>query len=403
MAIVKSCLACGRNNDEVRSAKASKQNAGSFLRDEQALKIAVEIGDFILNNAITLKRQRAWIGLTYDPFHDLEQLSLLNDDILSGVCGIAIFLADLFLASDIRRFGQACLEILHQIASRRTEAEEELSSIPAAHSLSGFLGPGCQIYTVQRCASALANSIFDKKARSIAISNSSRSSSRLVQGAISGNPGLLLALTDHLNNGRSPSLKILREFKSVVESLSESQEEARYPESANRLYSLPSSASAIRLALTRMEVLATPRRSDKKSDTASQADCCGRRAELAASRCGDILALIGESELRGEDIVSPVLSWLEAHSDKPSSRQILDLLEIATTARRLPRSGEIEKKARLYASELVGLRCSTGSWFSDNLAADQHSLSIVWGLPAIGHALLRLRDPHGVKSVRLLE
>ena len=221
MAIVKSCLACGRNNDEVRSAKASKQNAGSFLRDEQALKIAVEIGDFILNNAITLKRQRAWIGLTYDPFHDLEQLSLLNDDILSGVCGIAIFLADLFLASDIRRFGQACLEILHQIASRRTEAEEELSSIPAAHSLSGFLGPGCQIYTVQRCASALANSIFDKKARSIAISNSSRSSSRLVQGAISGNPGLLLALTDHLNNGRSPSLKILREFKSVVESLSE--------------------------------------------------------------------------------------------------------------------------------------------------------------------------------------
>jgi type 2 lantibiotic biosynthesis protein LanM len=373
IAIVNTCLASGRNGDARLRMPAYAQRQ-AMIGDDEALGRAVEIGDLVLKSATVKRGTHAWLALVYDPHHDFDQLSVLENDLLSGTCGIAVLLADLFAVTRHVRFRNTALDLCEGlVASLRS---------PQSHGArsGGFIGPGSNIYCLGRCAAALDD-------HGLADTTAGLARSIPTPGAgegdiILGLPGLALALA---SADRKIPVQRRDALRHVLEAGGRMRQESAYPPTARRLLALPDRAAAVRLALAR---LAPP----------------AQRSVLrvgASSPSGNVLAAISETCAHAP--ASFLREKFALPLERLSGRRLIDLLEIALASSRVAPSGRAEKVTRKIASTLSARRRARGSWFPESLADDRHNLSIVWGVPAVAHAFLKLQKAVPVPSIRLLE
>ena len=363
------------------------------------LEEAITIGDVILEQAVRAPGDGpAWIGLDYSPLRDTFALGRLRDDLLSGNCGLALVLIELYRATGSDRFRVTAEDILDGAAAR-LEVPSERPAGPRANGpvrfrpyyCGGFFGAGSQIHALLAGAQTLSAPRFTEP---VAAWISSASPNVLCASSpadmISGMAGLLLVLTSgHAETVRSgPAAAALQRLcAAVAEGLAASRDAdgsypaPPYPTGARQIDNLPTTDLGIELALARHAPLA-----DDNDDLSTSVPT---DEEAATQRYFEGLEFLGAGSEAADLSVVP-------------SAALIDGIEAAIGANSPDGDKESWRRAKLLGTELIRRHDDTGSWFPDVYAADHHNLSVITGISAVAHAFLRLYSNGSVPSVRLL-
>jgi hypothetical protein len=105
---------------------------------------------------------------------------------------------------------------------------------------------------------------------------------------------------------------------------------------------------------------------------------------------------VGSREL----VLATVRSFLARSARDGVER--LEQLEVALTASELLSDEESRGRAVQLGQSFLHDRVHSGRWFPERLAADHHQLSVLWGLPALARAFLRLHAPSRFPSLNLV-
>jgi type 2 lantibiotic biosynthesis protein LanM len=387
------------------------------------LEAAVAIGEAILAEAVaTPTGDMAWPGLAFHPNIDLAAVEVLRPDLLSGTCGPAILFAELYAATGDERWRQATHGAL--AATLKAVADAPLTwrdltdpaaaarAIPPASG--AFYGVGAHVYTLRRCARALAAPDLDAAATAYL---DRLPLAALVAGApfdvVSGTTGLLLAL---LAPGRerpaAATVDLAVELAiGVLEARTPTGDlpAPPYPPRLTALDGLPDAAAGLAIGLARLarlvsEPLATRFRNEiGRLQTGPLAR--DGKAPATVGRLLTGLELVrlgcGEPELCRASVDAYLDGIDERAEDCPVS-VFLDALEVALGASESSGEPRYRQRAHAFGMLVREHQRTTGVWLPDSFAADRHQLSAVWGLPAIALAFLRLHDAAAVHSLRLL-
>lgn len=343
--------------------------APGTLSAADALDHALAIGHAVLGSAVAVDGQLAWIGLGYWPEHDLEAVQVLGDDLLSGTGGLAVMFAELFRATQERRFREAALTLLGER--------------PAQPSRPGgaFVGTGAQIYTRHRCGRVLDVQELITCAEELAGGvDLSKAAWDHPLDIATGPAGLMLAIA-------ATGAGVRRLTPTWSELLDRIPREALsrrpIPRTARRMEALPLPACTQRLLEARLtptapHVLAAPRMTS-----------------------GDLLVLIEQGDPAAETPLAQLRASLGRGARWDSSR-LLEAMNIASAARASRPQDDWDEIAALLAEHLTTRWRTSGSWFPERYSADHHDLSIIWGVPAVCLALLQIASPGHMPSLRLL-
>lgn len=130
---------------------------------QQLLDAAVRVGDDVLAARRRSDGQPGWIGLSWFPVTGLRQVEVLSTDLLNGLGGIGVLLADLWAATGETRFRDAAQEVLATgydvISTSITLAPGSIDRRVAgmAPVPGGFAGPGAYVHALARCADTLGD------------------------------------------------------------------------------------------------------------------------------------------------------------------------------------------------------------------------------------------------------
>ena len=133
----------------------------------------------------------------------------------------------------------------------------------------------------------------------------------------------------------------------------------------------------------------------------------GQPAETSAVLLGSKGSLLArlEAALYSADARCGASDELMRFLDRPpvTSLDRLEQTDAALCAYRVFENSELLDRARANAALLADAYQRTGTWFPDRLAPDRFLLSAVNGIAAVAHVFLRLHDPVGIRSIRVLE
>lgn len=345
-----------------RPRRVSVAGDAGTVGEDRALAFASAVGDFVLANAVRKDTDIAWAGLAYDPKHDLETLRVLDDDLMTGTCGIALFLADLFRVTRTARYRQGALDALRGTIARGARA--------SGSSMGGFVGPGALRYVLARCRAALADELpppSDVPLPEVAAGYTHP------MDLIAGPAGTVLVHAD--TNG------IAAWWARV---LATGEHANPYPREATRLRVLPGYAAAEGLVRHR---LGQP--------------WPAARSRGVPRRPGNSLALVTCRDPRTPQIIARLVRT-PAHARRCTSARLLDDLEIALATRGGGDTPMASDAAQVIAAQLAWRWECNGRGFPERLASPRHDLSLLWGIPAVAHAVLRHAVAADLRSPRLL-
>ena len=375
------------------------------LDEDQWLTLAVDIGYAIVRQAVGgLKGELAWVGLTYSPWSDTWRFGRLGPDLLSGTCGLAIFFDDLARCTSDPVFARAATQLRQDCIRHIEEAITRLQTIHTgrkgpshAHLYCGsHYGIGASVYTLLRAIrSGQEEAALPMLHRLAELLPSAISNLRTPWDVVSGRAGLALALSaggaePQYNSLLDTAIRILASTDHATDT-----PEVLYPPKAGRLTSLPYLTAGLHLTHARFHkrVSAPARNAHARPDLPL----------LPTHRTGDLLVGIELSALDAtllQHVEEEVDQFLAVSPCALDSSQLLDRLEVALGAYQHFRQPSHHASAVQIIDDWAARKQITGSWFPDFLAADRHNLSSTWGLPAIGHALLRLHDPDRIAPIR---
>lgn len=376
--------AAGRE-DLVRSTLATSHGAGASrhvatIEDGPAvdwLAEAVAVGDQILGAAVRAGGGLSWIGLTYDPAHDLRWIDVLKPDLVTGSTGLSIVLADLFVASGHERFRDAALGAI--AATRAAAAEARVDA-------GALRGAGAHLYGLHRCGVALGASELTDAANELARAlESQRVSARATLDLATGVAGLVLAAVACDAEPLARALAAQLEPRLADADLARSP----YPSGALLARRLPDLQGGISLTAARLA---------RRFGIALR---CGPDRGAAPTSSGAHLARLATFAAAGGDrerLAAGVAAFLASDRRAPGADR-LERLDVALTAARTLASPELHRAATQLGRAMVAERRAEGRWFPDRSAANCHDLSALWGLGAVAHALLRLHDPGRFRSI----
>ncbi|WNG13945.1 DUF4135 domain-containing protein [Cystobacter fuscus] len=382
----------GRHEDLLRSTLAAGRHALAPLEPVWAeaedspdwLAEAIGVGDTLLGEAISEGGALAWLGMTYQPLHDLWQLDVLPADVLTGSAGIALVLANLYRVSGLERFRAAALGALEPVRWAMAHAG---STPPPFLETGAFRGLGAQLHALHQCGLVLDAPELQALARArLAALPLEALLAKTSLDVVSGMTGLLLVLlaSDELGAARL-----------VVEVLEQRLATGAAPPpwpGAHTLDGLPPLAEGLGLCAGRVEkrLGSVPR---WRRFAPGERDTPG--ALLTR------LAMVREQERPDGSLRPRVLRALEEARAASAVAVQLDAIELALDAAQTWEDAALTSCARRFGAALLARRRLRGRWFPERLEADAHQLSAIWGLSAVAHAFLRLHEPR-VSSPRLL-
>lgn len=380
--------AAGRE-DLVRSTLATGHGAGASrhaatIEDGPAvdwLAEAVAVGDQILGAAVRAGGGLSWIGLTYDPAHDLRWIDVLKPEIVTGSTGLSIVLADLFVASGHERFRDAALGAIADTRAAAAEARVDVGALR---------GAGAHLYGLHRCGVTLgASELTDaatELARALAIEIESESvSARATLDLATGVAGLALVAVACDAEPLARALAAQLEPRLADADLARSP----YPIGALLARRLPDLQGGISLTAARL------------AHRFGIALRCGPDRGAAPTSSGAHLARLATFAAAGGDrdrLAAGVAAFVASDLRAPGADR-LERLDVALAAARTLASPELGRAAAQLGRAMVAERRAEGRWFPDRSAANCHDLSALWGLGAVAHALLRLHDPGRFRAI----
>ncbi|OJH35109.1 hypothetical protein BON30_39235 [Cystobacter ferrugineus] len=380
----------GRHEELLRSTLATGRHvlapSEPVWAEEEAspdwLAEAIGVGDTLLGEASSAGGALAWLGMTYQPLHDLWQLDVLPADMLTGSAGIALVLANLYEVSGLERFRTAALGALEPV--RWTVAH---SSTQPFVETGAFRGIGAQLHVLHQCGIVLEAPELRALARArLAALPLEELLARTSLDVVSGMTGLLLVLL------ASEELEAARLVVEVLEQRL-ATDAAPPPWTGFRtLDGLPPLAEGLALCAGRVE---------KRLGSAPRWQCFASRESDTLGALLTRLAVAREQARPGDSLRPRVLRALEEARAASSVAVQLDAIELALDAARTWEDAALTTRARRFGAALLARRRLRGRWFPERLEADAHNLSAIWGLSAVAHAFLRLHEPR-LSSPRLL-
>ncbi len=366
------------------------------------LDAAVAIGELILDASHAGDEAPGWLGLHYDPFHDMLSFCPLRDDLLSGTGGIAVFLAELAAATGHVRAAKAARSVAASTAAATSICYWSSGRDPGRPTVGAFVGLGSALYTASRTSAALAAGW----SRGPVLGSLQASTLRTILGpgaldragpdAVSGRAGLLLAITGLPAQDRAGVAGLAERLAQGL-AVPRPRGPEPYPPEAHRLDGLPLGAAGVALALARAAALGLYPR------TQASLPVPGRDATI-----GSILAALGVAHARVQAPPAAVLQQATATvrgtlaaAGRATEGALAELVDVAVLAHRCTGQDQWRELSRAAAAELLHRRNWTGRWLPSRRGPDQMALSIVDGLPAVGMAFLQAADP-AIPSVRLV-
>jgi hypothetical protein len=352
-AILESTLATGHPTHATHATRADAPRPPSPPRQSADwIAAAVAAGDLILQHGFSDEGEAAWLGIGYDPLHDLAQVQVLGSDLLTGTAGIAVALSELHAVTGATRFRQAAAEALAP-AARELSGE----SLPPCLGLAGLAG---QLWGAARCASVLGAPL-PAWARPAIARGLRRAAEQDPGDVATGAVGLALA-----------ALALDPTRRDDVERLVQAWDEraARTPDltppTARIRSALPGTDAAQRLLRHRLGASGTPTKKTKEVGDLL--------VDLAMFASGPLAASIASVRTR-----------LTENRDHP-----LDLAQLALQASAVTADAWFLDRARALAAARIDAHDRDGRWLPPGGGADQHQLSLLWGIPAVIRLFLRL-------------
>jgi type 2 lantibiotic biosynthesis protein LanM len=398
--LLRSCLDSGDHKPSRHQRAAASLHAVHGIREKRSqtwLDRATGLGDWLVGLAFRgPDGGLGWAGSVYDPLADIRVVDVLRPELLSGTCGLAVVFSDLWSTTGSERFADATRSAVTSTA-RLLERGKFIR--PGPHWLGGFYGAGALVYTALRCAQALGDDSLRHLATTFASSVSHEDVRSAPADVVGGISGLLLGLLAD----RSPSPESERVRNLLAERLTEQRAEGRLvpspqPPEATALSALPGLNTGVDWALARARRVPEERHAGSAFNPTT-GDVLARLARYRAIG-SDGSDTTSQPAARQSAIALTRLA-LRRRPRRPTSRQALDLAEVALTGAWASGSADLHAQAAGLAGRLVATHEASGSWFPERLVADRHNLSAVWGVAAIAHLMVRLHDP-SISPLRVL-
>jgi hypothetical protein len=381
---------------------------------DELIEIATGIADQILNIAVPVDDQRlGWLGLVAYPVHGTEQLEPLHGDLLSGTAGLAIFLAEMYQSTGKPAYWNALHEALDGAADFAV-----LSSQSAIYRrmngqfapVGAFVGVGAAIYALSRCGQLIAEPPLVRAAAELLPLAAQTVAERPTSAdLVLGRAGLLMAVHRLREAASAPIAEadeLARELHAgLLTDLTAEPARASlvtgpypdrpylltgpYPAGLPLLDGVPGGVDGIAHALAR---------------SAAALGTVDRLAQIQPAHAfslksaGSIAAALAYAHHSGAPVAREVTERVLArcaNTWEHSCEGLLidaDLALWADTFARDCAPGDFRLQAMRLLRALLARRERTGQWFGDRHAADQHRLSALNGLAAVGMLALRLVD-----------
>lgn len=408
MDMIRSCLATSRPHVEL----VTEGDVKSAVAGNSWIQEAIALGSSILADAVTSSAQDlAWLGLVYHPHIDLLSLEVLQADLLTGTCGLAVLFADLYTVTGEASWKQAArgalaatLKSVNHIAEAGQEPNWS-DRIQKTPYFGGLLGVGAQIFCLRYCAQALSAPDLDEIANNC-IRNLplDRLITHPSSDFVSGLSGLLLSLlssTAGLDVGMALAIHLLD-----IRSKNQELPPPLYPHQGLWLNSFPNPRSALTMGLARLIKQGgerIPPQCQHELDCLLQAELHSYPEVQHSS--GNLLAkldMIQSTHINAEQILKEIDEYLAVETSATDTVGLLDALEVAITTFEFTGKQKYLQHALSSGEKIQAIRESYDSWFPKSFAADRHNLSVVWGVAAIARAFLRLQSPSRFTSIRIL-
>jgi type 2 lantibiotic biosynthesis protein LanM len=418
VALLRSTLAtsaAGRSGQPV-PARRSRPQACRIGADE-LVDQATRIGEVILGAAIDgPDGSLSWLGLVDQPLLGCRQLLPVGGDLLSGTGGVALMFGELFAATQEPRWRRAAERAVEGVVATVKQAPESLGRLVERADndrlpmVCGLIGVGGAIYALRALARSLHEPrLLDEAARATGALPLRELGRRAPLDVVVGGAGLLLALDPFEQGGDAKADQ--RASEVLAEGLFERAQESI---ASSVLVGppvlwdqLPDPRAALGLAASRLTngQPGVGRELITKLVDEAELDLAGGGPSERLGRVFCALSmprrLLGPGRVRG---------WIDAlvgrrlpPADAPT-RVLLDECELMLL---LERHGDPSARERAcgLVEPVMARKEETGTWFPETVAADQHCLSTLDGLPALVHTFLRLAGhgdgAHG--SIRTLE
>lgn len=409
MDLIRSCFATSRHHVDLL---VTERNVKSAVAGNSWIQEAIALGSSILADSVTSSaNDLAWLGLVYHPHIDLLSLEVLQPDLLTGTCGLAVLFSDLYTVTgqatwkDAARGALAAtLKSVNHISSAWQERDLR-SHIKTTPYFGGLLGVGAQIFCLRYCAQALAAPDIDKIAN-ICLKNLSIETlfTHPSTDFLSGLSGLLLSVlssTEELDISIELATHLLD-----VRTRNGELPPPLYPHQGLWMNRFPDATTALTMGLARLL-----KQGEDRTRTQFQHELNSLvRAELHSHpdvkhSPGHLLAkldIIQSTRMDVEQVLMEIDEYLAVETLATDTVGLLDALDVAITTFEVTGKQKYIKHAFSSAEQIRAIRESHGSWFPRSFAADRHNLSLVWGVAAIARAFLRLHSPSRLTSIRIL-
>lgn len=351
-----------------------------------ASRIAEDIADARTTGA---DGSSSWPALSYHPMADIENLSPIGNDLLSGRSGLIPMFLDEWRKSGEERWRDLATTTSHDVAATirqvglplRDESPEQRSVAPLL--LGAFTGVGGMLASVKLAADELEDRHLEESWRdALHDVDWAAALDRSGSDVIGGNIWLALALTARPDWAAHLSDRV-RSLCGGIAQDDEQRSGAPYPPTTlEKLGALPGDRVAQMLVRSRLGL------TDQESITNDI------RSMLQTSlSLGDLLGLaeLGHRDAAWWPTCSQLISIAFAERRASADRlEQLQAAELALAMWSVSQDEEWLQRARALGSHWITEFNSTGSWFPNDLADDRYRLSSIRGLPAIASVLRRL-------------
>jgi type 2 lantibiotic biosynthesis protein LanM len=415
--IVRSCFSTGHGAPAAPPIDPLPAGAEVACGAEEAagwVEEALQIAGAVLEDAISASTpDMAWLGLVHHPYIGHRSLGVLEADLLTGTGGLAILFADLYALTGQERWRTAArgaLSATRKAADGTRAAFIDLERSAHVRTIppycGGFMGTGAHVFCLRYCARALGDPDLDSAADDcLSVLRLEALLPRACADVACGMTGLLLSMLAAEQPGPARALApALASRLLAMRGASGELPQPPYPARDSWMTRLPDPTAALCMGLARLRERGCEGTDARLLGALDGLYAVWRRHDRAPGSPGRLLAglELARSGLGLDQALAEVDDVLAREPPAADTVALLDALEMASTAFDITGATRYRARALALAERLRALRTSTGAFFPASLAADRHHLSILWGLPAVARAFLRLQFPSRVPSLRLL-
>ncbi len=397
----------GADDERVPASGArDSSEPGATAWIEAAGRIGSRIASSIVNDDLT---NPSWIVLTYHPSVDVEALSPIGSDLLTGRSGRALLFHDLWRATGEPMWSEIARGIGAQLARGLDESTvlwQEIASSQAAArpraipAIGAFSGVGGQLAIIR----LLADTFDDERLRqSWDLALREIDWPPILAGAlfepVAGSCGFALALG--ADPAWRPSLGAPQ-----IDGLAGTggirgtpfPEPVRSPGAHRRLSGLIGTRVAHALVRRRLDPAG--------AGVAWLDDVASNVLAADLVNAGDLIGVasaIDPASSIWPSLATRALPVIDRFANDASRARQIDAAELALQLYRMSGDADWRARAVRIAARWLDDERRTGSWFPDDLADDSYRSSPIWGLEAMASIFLRLADAPTAASPRTLD